>query len=136
MVFDVRWDSVSKRCVPIDSTGGQLTQTRGIVVVQTSSVSVCLIPMGMAHVSLVNFEPEVAAGASVKKRHARNLSAFLLGGSDFVMQFTGNANFQITAPQTQRFVSSRSAHLNRLSQRIDAYQHKFMGNAYRKMSFL
>ena len=76
MVLDVSWGSVSKRCVPIDSNGWQFIQTRGIVVVQTSSGSVCLIPMGMTHVSLVNFELEVVAGASVKKRHARNLSAW------------------------------------------------------------
>ena len=59
VVFDVGWDSVSKRCVPIDSTGWQFTQTRGIVAVQTSSGSVCLIPMGMAHGSLVTFELEL-----------------------------------------------------------------------------
>lgn len=79
VVFDVGWDSVSKRCVPIDSTGWQFTQTRGIVAVQTSSGSMCLIPMGMAHVSLVTFELEVVAGASVKNRHARNLSAWRFG---------------------------------------------------------
>ena len=67
VVLDVGWGSVSMRCVPIDSTGWQFTQTRRIVAVQTSSGSVCLIPMGKAHVSLVNFEPEVAVGACAKK---------------------------------------------------------------------
>ena len=132
VAFDVSWDNISKRYVPIDSTGWQFTQTRGIVVVQTTFGPVCLIPMGMAHVSSVNFEPEVVAGAAVKKGDM--LGTFLFGGSDFVMLFPDGANFQITAPQTQRFVSSRSAHLNQFSPRINAYQHIFMGNEYGKMS--
>ena len=55
---------------------------------------VALIPMGMAHVSSVNFEKNVQAGNKFKKGDM--LGNFLFGGSDFIMLFQEKAGFEMT----------------------------------------
>lgn len=52
--------------------------------------------MGMAMVSSVNFEDNVSIGNTLEK--GEMLGNFLFGGSDFIMLFQEDANFQITAP--------------------------------------
>ena len=94
VVLEVTWDVASGRYVPVDSTGWQFTQTRGVVVMQTLNGLVAVIPMGMAHVSSVNFEDTVVEGARIEKGDM--LGTFLFGGSDFIILFQESANFKLT----------------------------------------
>lgn len=96
VALEVAWNPVYGKYVPIDSTGWQFSQTRGVVIVDTEKYGlVALIPMGMAQVSSVNFEDNVKVGTAHKK--GDRLGNFLFGGSDFVMLFQRMAGFEITA---------------------------------------
>ena len=113
--LEVVWNKNKGKYAPIDSTGWQFTQTRGVVVVDTGKYGlVALIPMGMAQVSSVNFEGSVRAGISHKKGDM--LGNFLFGGSDFVILFQDKAGFELTAAKE---VNSP-----------DTYKHLLMGEAY------
>jgi len=86
VALEVAWSPEQGKYVPIDSTGWQFSQTRGVVIVDTGKYGlVALIPMGMAQVSSVNFEDNVKVGTTHKKGDM--LGNFLFGGSDFVMLF-------------------------------------------------
>lgn len=96
VALEVSWNPKTRRYDPIDSTGWQFTQTRGVVVVDTGEFGlVALIPMGMAVVSSVKFEPGVKVDSTHKK--GEMLGNFLFGGSDFVMVFQPKAGFVLTA---------------------------------------
>jgi phosphatidylserine decarboxylase precursor len=98
VALEVSWNSTEGKYDPIDSTGWQFSQTRGYVIVDTGKYGlVALIPMGMAQVSSVNFEDNVAVDAIHKKGDM--LGNFLFGGSDFVMLFQDQAGFELTAKQ-------------------------------------
>ena len=131
VALEVSFDSSLKRYVPIDSTGWQFTQTRGIVIVETENYGVvAVIPMGMAHVSSVNFEADVQAGNSVAKGDM--LGTFLFGGSDYIILFSKDAKFRITAPTQRQFVHDRE--LNQFSTPVgDTFKHILMGEEYGKM---
>ncbi len=97
VALEVSWDETQGIYIPLDSTGWQFSQTLGYVIVDTDEYGlVALIPMGMAMVSSVNFEDNVSVGNTLKK--GEMLGNFLFGGSDFIMLFQEDANFQITAP--------------------------------------
>jgi len=97
VALEVAWSSEEGKYIPIDSTGWQFSQTRGVVIVDTGKYGlVALLPMGMAQVSSVNFEDTVKVGTTHKKGDM--LGNFLFGGSDFVMLFQEMAGFEITAP--------------------------------------
>ncbi len=97
VALEVLWDKDSAKYLPIDSTGWQFTQTRGCVIIKTKEYGlVALIPMGMAQVSSVVFEPNVKIGSQHKKGDM--LGNFYFGGSDFIILFQNKANFKITAP--------------------------------------
>ena len=97
VALEVAWSSEQGKYIPIDSTGWQFSQTRGVVIVDTGKYGlVALLPMGMAQVSSVNFEDNVKVGTTHKKGDM--LGNFLFGGSDFVMLFQEKAGFEITAP--------------------------------------
>ncbi|BAF71841.1 phosphatidylserine decarboxylase [Sulfurovum sp. NBC37-1] len=113
--LEVVWDAKQGKYAPIDSTGWQFTQTRGVVVVDTGKYGlVALIPMGMAQVSSVNFEGDVRPGIVHKKGDM--LGNFLFGGSDFVILFQDKAGFEITASKTPNDTNT--------------YKHMLMGEAY------
>lgn len=96
VALEVVWSPKEGKYAPIDSTGWQFTQTRGLVVVDTGKYGlVALLPMGMAQVSSVNFEDIVQVGITYEKGDM--LGTFLFGGSDFVMVFQKKAGFEITA---------------------------------------
>jgi len=78
---------------------------------------VALIPMGMAQVSSVNFEPSVFVGSMHKKGDM--LGNFLFGGSDFVMLFQEKAGFKIMVQKEND---------------EDAYKHILMGVKYGVMN--
>lgn len=99
VALEVSWSSGDNQYIPLDSTGWQFTQTRGYVIVDTGKTYglVALIPMGMAQVSSVNFEKNVTVGSIHLKGDP--LGYFLFGGSDFIILFQKQANFEITAPE-------------------------------------
>ena len=131
VALEVRWDSDQGKYVPVDSTGWQFTQTRGIVVVDAGDDfgKVALIPMGMAHVSSVNFEDDVQVGNSVNKGDM--LGTFLFGGSDFVILFQEQAGFEIQAPETGQVRALATGSTGDLAR--PTYQHILMGTRYGQM---
>lgn len=82
---------------PVDGTGFQFTQTRSMVVIDTTGYAnaglVIAMPMGMAMVSSCNIT--LTLGQIVEK--GDELGYFLFGGSDYVMIFQSQANFKIAA---------------------------------------
>ena len=130
VALEVTWDPSKKVYVPIDSTGWQFTQTRGVLIVDTGKYGlVALIPMGMAQVSSVNFEPGLTPGVSLAKGDM--LGNFLFGGSDFIMLFAKEAGFELQAPQAE----TQNVNEIRLPQTSDqpTYQHILMGTHYGQM---
>lgn len=106
VALEVKWNPKEKEYDPIDSTGWQFTQTRGYVIVDMGKTLgvVALMPMGMAHVSSVNFEDNVKVGESFKK--GAPLGYFLFGGSDFVMLFQKQAGFKMTTPAQKHILAN------------------------------
>lgn len=131
VALEVSWDTAKKVYVPIDSTGWQFTQTRGIVIVDMGEKYgyAALIPMGMAQVSSVNFESNVVPGNTVKKGDM--LGNFLFGGSDYLMLFGNKANFTLQAKPGDQ---STNKSVHRLPQTSDqpTYAHTLMGTLYGK----
>jgi phosphatidylserine decarboxylase len=121
VALEVGWDEDEGEYSPIDSTGWQFTQTRSYVIVDTADEGdfglVGLVPMGMAEVSSVNFEDNLEVGDSFKKGDP--LGYFLFGGSDFVMLFQDEANFEIEAPKKPQSDDGGSP-----------YEHLHMGETY------
>ena len=113
VALEVSWDDKEKKYVPLDTTGWQFSQTLGYVIVDTDEHGlVALIPMGMAHVSSVNFEDDVTVGSTHDKGDP--LGNFFFGGSDFIMLFQKDAEFDIAAPMED----------------ADTYQHILVGEEY------
>ena len=76
--------------------GRQAIETRGLVIVETESGALAAVmPVGMCQVSSVNFEEYVKPGISVRKGDP--LGYFMFGGSDIIMIFDRNAEFEMTA---------------------------------------
>ena len=65
---------------PVDGTGYQFRQERGLVVLESPVGLVAVLPIGMAQVSSVVLTPE--AGASLHK--GQEFGFFLFGGSDII----------------------------------------------------
>ena len=74
-------------------TGYEFTQTRGIIIIDTGGENglVAIIPIGMAQVSSVNMN----ATKGVYLRKGEEFGYFLFGGSDIILLFQENANFQL-----------------------------------------
>jgi phosphatidylserine decarboxylase len=66
-----------------DDVGFQFTHTRGCMIMETAIGYVALIPVGMGHISSVNFI--VDEGAVLAK--GNEFGYFAFGGSDFIMLF-------------------------------------------------
>lgn len=109
------WDDTIKKYVLQDSTPGwQTIETRGCVIIDTAEYGlVAVMPIGMSQVSSVNFETGVQVGAEVKKGDM--LGTFLFGGSDIVMLFQKQVDFQLTVE---------------LGTDKGSYQHVLMGEEY------
>ncbi|MCD4702636.1 MAG: phosphatidylserine decarboxylase [Candidatus Aegiribacteria sp.] len=116
VALEVSWDEEQGKYIPLDSTGWQFSQTLGYVIIDTGEFGlVALIPMGMAMVSSVNFEDNVAVGNICEKGDM--LGNFLFGGSDYIMLFQDEAGFEITAPMENE----------------TEYRHILMGEEYGRM---
>lgn len=98
----LHWDAANNRYAfdPSAALGWQTIETRGCVILETEEHGlVALLPIGMAAVGSVNFEPTVKPGARVSKGDM--LGHFAFGGSDFVMVFQDKVDFTIDAPREQ-----------------------------------
>ncbi|MGK7390694.1 MAG: phosphatidylserine decarboxylase [Candidatus Cyclobacteriaceae bacterium M2_1C_046] len=106
------WDPINKRYkFDASSVGWQSIETRGCVILETENNGlVALLPIGMWPVSSVNFEDSFQIGSRVSKGDM--LGYFLFGGSDFIMIFQEEAQFNLNAPKK---VGSES------------YEHQLMG---------
>lgn len=95
---------------PVDGTGFQFTQTRSMVVIDTTGYSnvglVIAMPMGMAMVSSCNIT--VTLGQTVEK--GDELGYFLFGGSDYVMIFQAQAGFKIDPNIVDRHILACTAY--------------------------
>ena len=98
----IMWDPKAKSYILLDQIPGwQSLETRGCVIVNNDEFGlVAILPIGMSQVSSVNFEKTVVPGAKVKKGDM--LGYFLFGGSDIVMLFQNNVNFEMTATPLKR----------------------------------
>ena len=107
----ITWDAAAHRySFDPSSVNWQMLETRGCVIVETKEYGlVALLPIGMAAVGSVNFEPGVVEGAEVKKGDM--LGYFLFGGSDFIVVFQDKVKFEIDAPKNS----------------TGSYQHQLMG---------
>ena len=94
----ITWNSKAGRYVEYysDTFGWQSIETRGVVIIETEGKGyVAVVPVGMCQVSSVNFEKSITPGTKVKKGDP--LGFFLFGGSDIVMLFSENLDFDKTA---------------------------------------
>lgn len=116
----VGWNESKEQYDPNTSVGWQFSQTRGCVIIDTGEYGlVALMPVGMAHVSSVEFEDDVQVGEKFDKGDL--LGKFQFGGSDFVMLFQEQAGFEIDAP--------RKPQLGNVTGRPE-YEHVKMGERY------
>ena len=71
-----------------------MIETRGYVIVDTKDYGyVAIIPVGMSQISSVCFDENVKVGNTVKKGDM--MGCFLFGGSDIIMLFEKEANFEL-----------------------------------------
>ncbi len=114
-----KWDADLGKYVLLDSTPGwQTIETRGCVIVDTAEYGlVAVMPIGMSQVSSVNFEDDVQVGAQVQKGDP--MGTFLFGGSDIVLLFQQQVNFNMTVPADES---------------TSGYQHMLMGEEYGVLS--
>lgn len=78
-----------------DTFGWQSIETRGVVIIETEDGGyAAVIPVGMCQVSSVNFENVISPGQKVRKGDP--LGYFLFGGSDIVMLFSEDLDFELT----------------------------------------
>ncbi|MDR2587605.1 MAG: phosphatidylserine decarboxylase [Coriobacteriales bacterium] len=91
-------------------------ETRAYVIVKTEQYGlVACMPVGMSQVSSVNFTEGLEVGDTVKK--GDELGYFLFGGSDFVLIFQKDVQFDLTVPQDE-----------------GGYVHVLMGEEYGRLS--
>ena len=84
MALDVTKNPATGELEPVDGTGYQFTQTRGLIVLQTETLGlVAVLPIGMAQVSSVNLTPDLRA----ELRKGEEFGYFLFGGSDIITLF-------------------------------------------------
>jgi phosphatidylserine decarboxylase len=91
-------------------------ETRAYVIVKTDDYGlVACLPIGMSQICSVNFADGLKVGDKVKK--GDELGYFLFGGSDIVMIFQKDINFELTVPKDG-----------------DSYEHVLMGEEYGRLS--
>ena len=128
--LDIEWNSRSREYCLIDAIGWQFSQSRGHVIVDTKEYGlVALIPVGMIHVSSINFEKYIKVGDDFKKGDM--LGSFTCGGSEFIMLFQEKAGFKITAPldKEEMYTQNNSSE----GYPIKKFKHILMGEEYGRM---
>ncbi|MBQ0036702.1 MAG: phosphatidylserine decarboxylase [Firmicutes bacterium] len=114
----VVWDDdINRYLLECSEPGWQMIETRGYVVVDTKDYGyVAIIPVGMSQISSVCFEENVKVGNTVKKGDM--MGCFLFGGSDIIMLFEKEANFELTSSVDEK----------------GNYNHILVGETYGKVS--
>lgn len=94
----ITWEpELQQYVVDCSVPGWQSIETRGLAIVETEEYGyVAVMPIGMSQVASVNFNSDLKVGDTVKK--GDELGYFLFGGSDFVLVFQEEAEFNLTAP--------------------------------------
>ena len=101
----ITWNKDTGRYIEYysDSFGWQSIETRGVVIIETDEGGlVAVIPVGMCQVSSVNFEGTIVPGARVE--NGDPLGYFLFGGSDIVMLFSKDLDFEFTAEKDEHLL--------------------------------
>jgi phosphatidylserine decarboxylase precursor len=93
-----RDDGASDLCIPND-TGYQFCQSRGLVILDTGTGLVAVLPVGMAIVSSVVLTAEV--GAELHK--GEELGYFQFGGSDVVLVFEERLGVEISMEKGRHY---------------------------------
>ncbi len=95
----ITWEpDLQQYVVDCSVPGWQSIETRGLVILDTKTHGlVAVMPIGMSQVASVNFTEGLKVGDHVEK--GDELGYFLFGGSDFVLVFQKEANFQLTSPK-------------------------------------
>lgn len=95
----ITWEpGLQQYVVDCSVPGWQSIETRGLAIVETDNHGlVAVMPIGMSQVASVNFTSGLKVGDRVEK--GDELGYFLFGGSDFVLVFQKDADFQLTSPQ-------------------------------------
>ena len=116
---EVGWDaSINRYTFNFALPAWQKVQSRAVIILETEKYGiVALLPIGMSQVSSVNFKNSIKIGDTVKK--GDKMGYFLFGGSDIVLLFQTEANFELTVPKDKD---------------SDEYSHLLMGSAYGKLS--
>lgn len=97
----VVWGPEENEYLWIPSTGWQFSETRGYVVMDTGEYgTVAVIPVGMSQIASINFEDDVKVGTTHEKGDP--LGYFLFGGSDIIMLFEEDVQFEMTAPMENK----------------------------------
>lgn len=114
----VVWDDeINRYLLECSEPGWQMIETRGYVIIDTKDYGyVAVIPVGMSQISSVCFEENVKVGNAVKKGDM--MGCFLFGGSDIIMLFEKEANFELTSSVDEK----------------GNYNHILVGETYGKIS--
>ncbi|KAL2809139.1 phosphatidylserine decarboxylase-domain-containing protein [Aspergillus granulosus] len=95
-------DGITKLCIP-NETGYQFCQSRGLVVMDTGSGLVAVLPVGMAIVSSVVLTAEVG----IELHKGEELGYFQFGGSDVVLVFEARLGVEISMEKGQHYRMGR-----------------------------
>ena len=113
------WDADTGRYVLEDTIPGwQMIETRDCVILDTEYGLVAILPIGMSQICSCNWEESVQVGAKVKRGDP--MGYFLFGGSDIVMVFQRQVEFDLLVPEDG----------------AGGLQHRLMGEAYAELSLM
>ncbi len=113
------WDADIGRYVLEDTIPGwQMIETRDCVILDTEYGLVAILPIGMSQICSCNWEESVQVGAKVKRGDP--MGYFLFGGSDIVMVFQRQVEFDLLVPEDG----------------AGGLQHRLMGEAYAELSLM
>ena len=113
------WDADTGRYVLEDTIPGwQMIETRDCVILDTEYGLVAILPIGMSQICSCNWEESVQVGAEVKR--GAPMGYFLFGGSDIVMVFQRQVEFDLLVPEDG----------------AGGLQHRLMGEAYAELSLM
>ena len=111
------WDEKTGKYVLEDTIPGwQMIETRDCVILDTEYGIVAILPIGMSQICSCNWEDSVQVGAKVEKGDP--MGYFLFGGSDIVMVFQDQVEFDMVVPEDGQ----------------GGYEHLLMGEAYANLT--
>ena len=94
----VKWDNEARmyRLCGSDGISWQMYESRSCIIIDTMARGLAaVIPVGMGHVSGVEFLEKIKVGRWIER--GSELGTFLFGGSDVMILFSEKADFRLTA---------------------------------------